>query len=97
MDERLSQWKEEHKYVYRTKVAGKYYYYFALSRDDYANIVAQQLQEGPNFDHDLEVFKYAVLSDYDTQELLDRAGIVNVIAEKILIASGFEVSEIEEL
>lgn len=98
--EKIQEWKKLHGYVYKINLGGKDYYFRTLTRDDYIDILsAQALAEDPSkkFDHDLEVCKKCILSECSEDELTKKAGIATVITERIMIASGFESSDIQEV
>ena len=95
--EKIAEWKAKYKYIYRSVIAGQEIIFKTLGREDYIDILAVQAVDPVNFDHDLEVFKRCVLTEYDVDEVKKKGGITTVISEKIMIASGFEVTETEEL
>ena len=99
IQEQIKEWKDKYTYVYKVTLSGKDYYFRSLTREDYVEILAAQasLEDPRSFDHDLEVCKKCVLSNSDKSELEKKAGLSTVISEKIMILSGFEQVEIEEL
>jgi len=99
LQEQIKDWKEKYTFVYKINLIDKDFYFRTLTRDDYIQIMGAQAQASPikPFDHDLEVIKHCLLSEYDEKELTSKAGIATVIAEKIMILSGFEQSDIEEV
>jgi hypothetical protein len=96
-EEKIKEWKEKYGSVFKTTINGKSYYYHSMDRDTYLNIIARQQVMQEEYDNDMEVFKACILSDYNENELLQKAGIVSVISEKIMLVSGFELAETEEL
>ena len=98
MNQKISEWKQAYKYVYKTTVGGEEFYFRTLTRDDYVAItMKQQLSAPKSFDHDREVFELCVLSDYNDGLLEAKGGIVTIVTEKIMIYSGFESTEVEEV
>lgn len=99
MEEKIQEWKKLHGFVYKITLSGKDYYFRTLTRDDYVEILSAQsmVDDTKKFDHDLEVSKRCILSEYTEEELIKKAGISTVLTERIMIASGFEVSEVEEV
>jgi len=99
MEEKIKEWKEKYTYVYKITLSGKDYYFRPLTRDDYVDILSSQAtaKDQKEFDHDLEVAKRCILSDYDKDELTKKAGISTVISERIMVVSGFEISDVEEV
>ncbi|MCK9429443.1 MAG: hypothetical protein M0R17_05525 [Candidatus Omnitrophica bacterium] len=99
MEEKIVEWKKLYTFVYKTTVAGVDYFFKTLTRDDYADILTIQAstRDPRAFDHDLEVCKKCILSDYDEVVISKKAGIAVVIAEKIMLYSGFEAADVTEL
>jgi hypothetical protein len=97
IQEKIKEWKEQHGYVYKVNAGGEDFYFRPLTRDDYIAITMKQVIAQGGFDHDKEVFKMCVLNDYDEKLLTAKGGIVTVVVEKIMIYSGFENVEVEEL
>lgn len=97
MQEQIGKWKEMYKYVYKVNVGGENFYFRTLTRDDYVAVTMKQISAPQGFDHDREVFKLCVLSDYDDGLLDAKGGIVTVVTEKIMIYSGFENADVEEV
>lgn len=98
-EEQIKEWKNQYTYVYKINVLGKDYYVRTLDRDDYVDILAIQasMKDPRTFDHDFEVCKKCVLSRMDETELKKKSGIAVVLAERIMVLSGFENPEITEL
>lgn len=97
LQEQINSWKEQYNYVYKCTAGGEDFYFRTLTRDDYIAITVKQMSNPQTFDHDKEVFKLCVLNDYDDKVLQAKGGIVTVVVEKIMIKSGFENVEVEEL
>lgn len=95
--EQITTWKEAHGKIYRAQVAGKDYYFHNMDREMYLDLQMKQAMNPTTFDNDIEVFKSCVVSDYDEAELKKNAGISAVISERVMVVSGFELTEIEEL
>lgn len=95
--EKINEWKEKYGYIYRTIIQEKEIIYKTLTREDYIDILTIQAKNPVLFDHDIEVFKKCVLTEYDENELKKKAGLTTVVAEKIMLSSGFEMAESEEL
>lgn len=97
--EQIKEWKDKYTFVYKITLSAKDYYFRTLTREDYIEILSIQatMEDPRKFDHDLEVTKKCLLSDWTEAELTKKAGISTVLTERIMIASGFEVSEITEV
>lgn len=93
----IKEWKDKYKFIYRIKMQDKELVFRTLNREDYISILTIQAKDPVHFDHDVEVFKKCVLTEFDEEELKNKAGITTVVAEKIMLASGFESTESEEL
>jgi hypothetical protein len=96
-NDKIKEWKDKYKFVYKVNVADQDIVFKTLTRDDYIAILTIQAKDPANFDHDVEVFQRCVLTPYDLDDLKLKAGITTVVAEKIMILSGFEMAETEEL
>jgi hypothetical protein len=94
--DKIKEWKEKYTYVYKVTSGGEDFYFRPLTRDDYITLTMRQLTT-QGFDHDKEVFKTCVLNEYDEKLLTAKGGIVTVVVEKIMIYSGFENVEVEEV
>jgi len=94
---KIHEWKDKFKFIYRVKIQDQDIVFRTLTREDYISILTIQSRDPVNFDHDIEVFKKCVLTDFDLDELKRKAGITTVVAEKIMLASGFEITESFEL
>jgi hypothetical protein len=99
LEKKIKDWKEKYTFVYKMTLSGKDYYFRSLTRDDYFDILSLQstLKDPRTFDHDHEVTKKCLLSDWTEDELSKKAGISTVLTERIMIVSGFEVSEVQEV
>lgn len=95
--EMINEWKEKYMFVYRIIVDGRAYYYRTLTRNDYIAIQQKVVNSGPNFDNEFEVVKTCLLYPTDVEELQNKAGLVSVLSEKIMLRSGFQQVEEEEL
>lgn len=99
IEEQVKEWKKLHGFVYKITLSNKTYYFRTLTRDDYVDILGAQatVDDPKKFDHDLEVTKKCLLSEWTEEELTKKAGISTILTERIMIASGFETSSVEEL
>ena len=96
-EEKINEWKEKYGKIYRAVVIGKDYYFHGMDRGLYLDLQMKQAMNPTTFDHDIEVFKACVVSEYSEEEIKDKAGISSVISDRIMVISGFELSDIEEL
>ena len=98
--ELIAEWKNQHKKVFKVELGGTTYYYTTLKRDVYINLLAEQATN-PAFDYELETIKTCVLHpelpDTFKQELNDKSGLGVVLLEQIMLNSGWEQVESEEL
>ena len=97
MKTQVAEWKKEHGHVYLSSIGDVDYIYRTLTREDYQNLMIKQVSAPTTFDHDMEVFVTCVLSEYNDSDLSSKGGVVTVISEKIMLRSGFEQVESEEL
>lgn len=91
-------WKEKYGFVFKALFDGKEFYFRTLSRDDYMDIQQKITVSNGNFDNELEVVKVCLLEPkMNENELKNKAGLVSVLSERIMIRSGFQQVDEEEL
>lgn len=98
--ETIDSWKEKYKFVFRATIEARDYYFRCLTRDDYIAIQqkAATVEEGQAFDNELEMVSVCLLApELTLEDLKARAGVVSVLSEKIMLRSGFQVVEEEQL
>ena len=94
----VQNWKDQYGFIYKVNLDGKDFYFKTLSRSDYMTIQATLAVEGASFDNELAVVCACVLEPkLSEDELKSKAGLVSVLAEKIMLRSGFQQVEEEEL
>lgn len=89
-------WKKEFGSVFKTVISGVEIYFHPLNRKDYLDI-ARIASENDEIDTELETVKRCVLNDIDVEILESKSGIIPVISEQIMLRSGYQQVEIEEL
>lgn len=95
--ETINEWKQKYGKVYRIRFEDMQIYFRSLTRDDYATLTQKAALDLRNFDHEYETFKTCVLNEIDEKIIEEKAGIVPVVAEQIMIKSGYQQVEAEEL
>lgn len=95
--EKINEWKEKYTFVYRTQFDKDFYYFRTLTREDYKQITEEQTEDPVNYDYESAVVKKCLLSDYSNDSIAKKSGIVTVLSEAIMLRSGFQQVEIEEL
>jgi hypothetical protein len=94
----IEQWKKEYVNVFRVIINEKAYYFRTLTRDDYMAIQEKVQVNGPAFDNELEVALTCLIEPkLDVAELKSLAGVVGVLSEKIMLRSGFQQVDDEQL
>lgn len=99
-EEQIKQWKDEYGSLYRVSINGNGYIFRTLNRDDYIAIQGRAMMAGPAFDNELEVVETVLLEptvEEIQEDLKNRAGVVTTLSEKIMLRSGFQQVEEEEL
>lgn len=98
--ETINEWKSKHNKVFKTELDGVPYFYTTLKRTTYIQFLTQQ-QSDPNFDYEFETLKACVLSpeigDDFKKNLEDKSGLGVVLLEQIMLKSGWQQIESEEL
>jgi hypothetical protein len=100
--EEIQAWKELYGRIFKVSYDDStVFYYKSLSRDDYADIVnrGQTAALAKNkFDNELEACKACILnSDINWEEFEKTGGYSTTISERILVRSGFQPLEDEEV
>ena len=100
-EQQIKDWKEKYGFVYRANIDGTDYIFKTLTREDYMAISAKQVTLGAAFDNELEVVTACLLEPTVTEEVITslqkKGGIVTVLSERIMLRSGFQQIEEEEL
>jgi hypothetical protein len=97
IQEQIKAWKEQHKSVYKAVIGDVSYYFRGLTREDFLSISQRQLSETA-FDSELETVRTCLLEPkVDEEYLKNKPGIVTILSEQIMIRSGFQTVEVEEL
>jgi len=89
-------WKATYKKVYMVSVGGQDWYFKRLSREDYFSI-AESTNVVKGFDSELETVTKCLLGEYNLADLTGASGVVSKLSEQILLRSGFEDVESQEL
>lgn len=96
--EKINAWKEKYNYVYKVTLDNTEYYFRTLTRDDYMSIQLKVAADMTGFDNELEVVQTCLLApELKAEELNSKAGVISVLSEKIMLRSGFQQVEEEEL
>ena len=100
-NEQITEWKEQYGFIYKASIDGTDYIFRTLTREDYMDITAKQMTMGISFDNELEVVKTSLLEPEVNAEMekvfSKKGGLVSVLSEKIMLRSGFQQVEEEEL
>jgi len=94
--EMIAEWKKEGP-VFKTKIDGNDYYFTTLDRVKYLDISTKGTANPDEFDFELETVVVCLLSDVSREFLKSRSGIVTILSDQIMLKSGFQQAEIEEL
>lgn len=99
-EQQIKDWKDQFGYVYKATIDGTEYIFRTLTREDYMAISSKQVTIGPSFDNELEVVATCLLQPEGPNvidALKKKGGIVSVLSERIMLRSGFQQVEEEEL
>ena len=96
----IAEWKEKYKKVFKTTLDGIDYYYTTLKRPTYIQFLTKQ-QVDPDFDYEFETLKACILEPTIEEEfrndLENKSGLGVVLLEQIMLKSGWQQVESEEL
>jgi hypothetical protein len=97
IQEKIAEWKKEFGSVYKAMFDNTAYYFRNLSREEFLSISQKQLAE-EGFDSERETVKVCVLEPIvDDKHLSYHPGIITILSEQIMVKSGFQQVEVEEL
>lgn len=98
--EMIDDWKAAHGQVFRVVLGGVPYYYTTLKRDAYIQLLTNQAADEA-FEYDFETIKACVLApeiqESFKQDITNKSGLGVVLLEQIMVNSGWEAVESEEL
>lgn len=98
--EQLNDWKKEHGHIYKTTVGDDTIIWRKLRRKEYVETMIAET-ESPDtkiFDRQDSIVKMCTLYPENIEELIENeAGLAGAVADEILMKSGFDISETEEL
>ena len=96
----IEQWKKDYKKVFKVFLDGVDYYYTTLKRETYIDLLTKQATI-PGFDYEFETIKACVLSptlsDSFKDDLENKSGLGVILLEQIMMKSGWQQVESEEL
>lgn len=96
-NEMIDAWKLQHKKVYRVRFEDLEVYYRTLTVADSEKLTQKAAMNLTTFNHERETFNVCVLNEIDPEILSLKSGVVPVVAEQIMIKSGYQQVESEEL
>lgn len=95
-NDQIQKWKAQHGYVYKTNIGGTDLYFRTVTRDDYIEVMQDSaLAEKP--DPEKLTVEKCLLNEVSEDLLYKKGGIATVLYEQIMIKSGFQQIECEEL
>jgi hypothetical protein len=98
--EQVNEWKAKYKRVFKVTLDKVDYYYTTLKKDDYMKLITRQSME-EDFDYEYETLSICLLSPAITKQfksdLNDKSGLGYVLLEQVMVKSGWEQVESEEL
>ena len=97
---KLEEWKAEYGHIYRTVVGPTAVIWRKLRRKEYVQTMTEQsgTPETKIFDRQDAICRACVLFPANIDDLIDEnGGLSGTIADEILLKSGFDISDTEEL
>lgn len=99
-NEMIAQWKEKHKKIFTVTLDSVKYYFTTFKRDTYVDLLAKQAVD-PNFNYEFAVLKACIVHPQLPESFEDdiqvKSGLGVVLLEQIMIKSGWEQVQAEEL
>lgn len=94
--EQIAIWKETYGYVFKTNISGHDLYFRTVTRDDYIDVMQESAVEEKADPERITVEK-CLLNAVPEDLLFKKGGIATVLYEQIMLKSGFQQIECEEL
>jgi len=94
--EQIAAWKMEHGYVFKTTISGTELIFRTVTRDDYVEIM-QDAATNDAADPEKATVEKCLLNKVPADLLYKKGGIATVLYEQIMLKSGFQQIECEEL
>lgn len=96
-EDQIVKWKEEHGKVFRTQLGDEIIYFTTLKRDVYVDLMSRSQTEN-EFDFEVETLNVCLLNKKVTLEELEvKSGIGVTLMEQVMLKSGWQQIESEEL
>lgn len=99
-EEQIAGWKKEYGHVYKTTVGRDYIIWRKLRRKEYVEAMTVEIENEDQkiFERQFMVVKAAALYPENVEALLEESGgLATTLADEIMLKSGFDTSETEEL
>lgn len=96
----IETWKDKYRHIYKTTIGDISVIWRKLRRKEYVETMVEKVdsQDTKIFDRQDEICRLCVLFPENINEIIEEnGGISGAIADEILLKSGFDVSETEEL
>lgn len=100
LNEKINEWKEEYRAIYKTDIADETIIWRTITRKEYIEVMSMEseLEELLIFERELAIAKACILFPEDSTELLDSfAGVAEVIARECMNKSGFGENKTEKI
>lgn len=97
---KIAEWKDEYNHIYKTVVGDLEVIWHKLSRKEYVSTMTDVTSSGESkiFDRQDAICKKCILFPSNIEELIaENGGLAGSIADEILLKSGFDISDTEEL
>lgn len=96
----LEEWKQEFHHIYKSTIGDTSIIWRKLRRKEYVEAMTQEVDNPATkiFDRQDLICKTCILFPEDVDDLIDQnGGLSGTIADEILMKSGFDISDTEEL
>jgi len=102
LEQMISEWKAQYGKLYKTKVGGEEYIWRKLRRKEYVELMADKADDdqvtGKVYERQEAITRMVVLYPANIDELIEaNAGLATTIADEVILKSGFEIVDTEEL
>ena len=96
----IEEWKDTYKHIFKTTVGEHTFVWHKLRRREYVDIMTIQSDNPASkvFDRQDAICETCVLFPENIEEIIEEnGGLAGTIADEVLLRSGFDISDTEEI
>jgi hypothetical protein len=101
LEQKIEQWKKEHKYVYQTTIADEKVIWRILKRSEYVEVMNTQFNENEElayYERQEAIARKVILFPESESDIVEEfAGVAEVVSTECMIKSGYGITHTEAL